>query len=438
MHCSPPNLRKNGYIIAIWLKKCETSGGGFRMNSEAIASALKTVSAGVIFAFLAGQAVMAASNNDYIWLHVDGKYIKTSPSANPPNQIFVAAGVAVDQESGATSRSADADATYIKGKGCNIVRFSINTLPKPQGCNTQYGTCDKAITQFIDPHVQSFKSHQLYVFFDEHEYFHSYNSGDSWMPNGAVWNSTQIQAWIDDWVTLATKYKDEPWVAGYELCNEPKGVSATVIRQAYMDCIKAIRQVDTKHIIFLGNDNYTHAMNMKEVWGAVSFKPDSLYNQVVFAFHEYTNAYDPSVVAPVLDTIQNSYNVPVFCTEFGPDITVGSPTAAQRQQFETDMFAMFKPRQIGWTIWHYMGGNGPDYTAAWYPAATDQASPIPKPGTINALITPTKSASSPGKENGMVYGISGKLYKNLLPRKKAASRLYRRHAPEGSFIDLQK
>ena len=409
------------------------------MFIEALKTNLMLARVGVmIFSFLAGQAIMAAAD-DYVWLHVDGKYIKTSPSANPPNQIFVAAGVAIDQESGATSRSADADATYIKGKGCNIVRFSINTLPKPQGCNTQYGTCDKAITSFIDPHVQSFKSHQLYVFFDEHEYFHSYNSGDSWMPNGAVWNSTQIQAWINDWVTLATKYKDEPWVAGYELCNEPKGVTATVIRQAYMDCITAIRKVDTRHIIFLGNDNYTHTVNMKEVWGAVSFKPDSLYNQVVFAFHEYTNAYNPSQVAPVLDTIQNTYNVPVFCTEFGPDITVGSPTAAQRQQFETDMFAMFKPRQIGWTIWHYMGGSGPDYTAAWYPAATDQASPIPKQGTAIAPVKPKAFSSSAVKGSGMHYGISGKLLKNGPPSKRAESNLYKRSvAPDGPDIDLQR
>jgi Cellulase (glycosyl hydrolase family 5) len=387
---------------------------------------------------VACQSAMAASN-DYLWLHVDGKYIKTSPSANPPNQIFVAAGVAIDQESGATSRSADADAAYVKGKGCNIVRFSINTLPKPQGCNTTYGTCANAITQFIDPHVQSFKSHQLYVFFDQHEYFHSYNSGDSWMPNGAVWDSTQIQAWINDWVTLATKYKDEPWVAGYELCNEPKSIGAAVIRQAYTKCIQAIRKVDAKHIIFLGNDNYTHAMNMKEVWGAVSFKPDTLYNQVVFSFHEYTNAYDPSVVAPVLDTIQNTYNVPVFCTEFGPDITVGSPSAAQRQQFETDMFAMFKPRHIGWTIWHYMGGNGPDYTAAWLPAVTDQASPIPLAGTLVKSAKQRVSSSTPAVSNSLTYGISGRLLKNSPSSKKDALKVHCREvAPNGPNIDLQK
>ena len=180
-------------------------------------------------------------------------------------------------------------------------------------------------------------------------------------------------------------------------------------------------------------------MTMKDVWGPVSFKPDSLYNQVVFAFHEYTNAYNPSQVAPVLDTIQATYNVPVFCTEFGPDITVGSPTAAQRQQFETDMFAMFKPRQIGWTIWHYMGGSGPDYTAAWYPAATDQASPIPKLGTAIAPVKPKAFSSSAVKGSGMHYGISGKLLKNGPPSKRAESNLYKRSvAPDGPDIDLQR
>jgi hypothetical protein len=120
----------------------------------------------------------------------------------------------MDQLSGQTSRTPEADAIWAKGKGCNIVRFSINTLPKPQGNNTAFGTCANALTQFIDPRIQAFKNHQLYVFLDQHEYFHAYNSGDSWMPNGALWDSTQIQAWINDWVTIAAKYKDEPWVAG--------------------------------------------------------------------------------------------------------------------------------------------------------------------------------------------------------------------------------
>lgn len=93
------------------------------------ASALTKVGAAAL-SVVACQSVMAASN-DYIWLHVDGKYIKTSPSANPPNQIFVAAGVAIDQESGATSRSADADAAYVKGKGCSIIKSCFHFMNIP-------------------------------------------------------------------------------------------------------------------------------------------------------------------------------------------------------------------------------------------------------------------------------------------------------------------
>ena len=157
----------------------------------------------------------------------------------------------------------------------------------------------------------------------------------------------------------------------------------------------------------------------------------------MFSFHEYTNAYDPSVVAPILDTIQNTYNVPVFCTEFGPDITVGSPTAAQRQQFETDMFAMFKPRHIGWTIWHYMGGNGPDYTAAWLPAVTDQASAIPLAGTLVKSAKQSVSSSTPAVSNNLTYGISGRLLKNSPSNKKDALNLHL-IAPNGPNIDFQK
>jgi len=150
------------------------------------------------------------------WLHVDGKYIKTSPSANPPNQIFVAAGVAIDQESGATSRSAETPMRPVfKGQGVNIVRFSINTSPAA-GCNTQYyAPGEKGLTSLSIRCTVVQKANQLYVFFDQHEYFHQLLIPAIVGSQRRGVESTQIQAWIkNDWVTLATKYKDEPWVAG--------------------------------------------------------------------------------------------------------------------------------------------------------------------------------------------------------------------------------
>ncbi|MGB7569627.1 MAG: hypothetical protein WBM07_17315, partial [Chitinivibrionales bacterium] len=62
------------------------------MFTEAPAMVSVTAKATImIFVAFAGQRVIAAAD-DYLWLHVDGKYIKTSPVADPPNQIFVAAG----------------------------------------------------------------------------------------------------------------------------------------------------------------------------------------------------------------------------------------------------------------------------------------------------------------------------------------------------------
>jgi hypothetical protein len=128
----------------------------------------------------------------------------------------------------------------------------------------------------------------------------------------------------------------------------------------------------------------------------------------------------------------------VFCTEFGPDITVGSPTAVQRQQFETDMFAMFKPRQIGWAIWHYMGGNGPDYTAAWTPAVLD-GSPIPKAGNSAIMTNAPSCVSHAAKANGKVYGVSGKLCADQASLKKEDAKRYGRlMKPDGAAVDLQR
>lgn len=62
-------------------------------------------------------------------------------------------------------------------------------------------------------------------------------------------------SWITDWVNIADRYKDRSVIAAYELANEgywaDGGGDPVSCRQAFKECISAIRQVDDKHILMI-------------------------------------------------------------------------------------------------------------------------------------------------------------------------------------------
>ncbi|OGS23396.1 MAG: hypothetical protein A2297_05085 [Elusimicrobia bacterium RIFOXYB2_FULL_48_7] len=257
-------------------------------------------------------------------------------------------------------------------------KLKVNTIRITTREEAYIDDVDAYMAKYVDPIISACKLYGIYAFIDAHNYFHEFLPSDDWLPRGPVWKKERVQKWADNWKKIADRYKDEPWVLGYELMNEPYDMDWNVTRDYYMQAIRAIREVDKKHIMLLGTCHFTHASVMEKTWGKVKFRPDEPYNQAVFAFHEYARADDPSDVAPVIDGILKKYNVPVYCTEFGAAETVSGLTLEDKRRFEQDMFAMFKTRQIGWTIWN-MIGTCPDikldYADIWQPALAEQASP---------------------------------------------------------------
>ncbi|OGS26049.1 MAG: hypothetical protein A2297_04430 [Elusimicrobia bacterium RIFOXYB2_FULL_48_7] len=292
-----------------------------------------------------------ASLDAAAWLHVDGRHIKDAAG-----NIFIPLGAAYIASDTIYGNPED-NLAWCKKVKINTIRISMRE-------EEAHEDVDAYITKHVDPIIQACKLYGIYAYLDQHNYFHEYTKEDTWLPQGDVWGKERVKVWADNWKKIAQRYKDEPWVLGYELLNEPYGMPGDQVQAYYMEALKAIREVDTKHIILLGTCDYTHTMKMKETWGDIKFKPDEPYNNVVFAFHEYTRAYDPMIAGPILDGIIKKYNVPVMCTEFGSDETVPGTTVDERRKFETDMFAMMKERQIGWSIWRLMG-TYPDITCRW-------------------------------------------------------------------------
>jgi len=53
------------------------------------------------------------------------------------------------------------------------------------------------------------------------------------------------------WEALVDRYRDNPYVAGYNPVNEPADSSGEVIGPFYQRLERAIRAVDSRHILFL-------------------------------------------------------------------------------------------------------------------------------------------------------------------------------------------
>jgi len=304
-----------------------------------------------------------ALQNEAAWLHVDGRYIKDGNG-----KIFIPAGAAYIASDTVYGNPRDIIAWCKKHK-INTVRLSMRL--------TVLDDYDKYMATYLEPVVEACKTYGVYVYFDMHGFFHEVKPTDTWLHTGPVFNDEDLQKWAGVWAKIAAKYKDEPWVLGYELMNEVYDMSGKQTSDYYIRGIKAIREVDKKHIIIVGTCYYTHASKLEETWARINFKPDEPYNQVLFSFHEYTQADDPVYVAPVLDKVMKRYNVPIMCTEFGSDPVVPTVTVDDRRKFEKDMFAMFARLQIGWSIWR-LQGTYPDikcnYEDIWLPALVEQAS----------------------------------------------------------------
>ena len=91
---------------------------------------------------------------------------------------------------------------------------------------------------------------------------------------------------------IAERYKDSPWIGGYDIINEPNygftgknlngcdEESNAPLRKFMVDVTKAIREVDQKHLIIIeGNCWGNNYKGIFPLWD----------NNLVLSFHKYWN-----------------------------------------------------------------------------------------------------------------------------------------------------
>ena len=336
------------------------------------------------------------ADDSHLWLKVKGRHIVTSESAKGGEQIFIPVGLGYARDVILPAQDEEV-MKFCRERGLNTIRLAFYTRFF-NNRDSEPLEIEEHIRNFILPVVLAAKRHNMYVILDDHGYFTAKVDEAKARETQSVprWSDAGFREWIRRWVKVADFFKDEPTVLGYELLNEPHDISPELTRQWYTRCLKAIRKIDRRHIILLGNCNWSHARAMERTWGTVASTVDAPYHNVVFTFHDYPEDNDPWVVDRYVTAFQKKHGVPVLCTEFGATHWNKSETVCRT--FISGMLTLFAKEKIGWMIWALgrlednprapynevdkVGMNPPRfdsvaYSDQWIPAARVMASPFP-------------------------------------------------------------
>jgi endoglucanase len=158
---------------------------------------------------------------------------------------------------------------------------------------------------------------------------------------------------------IAQRYKNEPWVAGYDLINESAEPTGEKLFPYYKRLRDAIRKIDPNHILFLEGDRYAAEFdNFTEVWDNVVY---TNHDYAAPGFGEYpgynnNRYYDKDTVEKdflVKSEFMFSHHAPIWVGEFGPVYTGNAKKDEMRYQVLKDQLAYYNKYKVSWCIWLY-------------------------------------------------------------------------------------
>jgi endoglucanase len=137
------------------------------------------------------------------------------------------------------------------------------------------------------------------------------------------------------WRKLAERYSREPWMGGYDILNETNWPFSepdnAPMLSLFREITKAIREVDTHHIIILeGNGWGNDYKGLTPPWDG----------NMVYSFHKYWTYNTPKVIE-FITTLRETYNVPVWLGESGEN----------SNSWFTNCIALCESQHIGWSWW---------------------------------------------------------------------------------------
>ncbi|TVX99858.1 glycosyl hydrolase family 18 protein [Cohnella terricola] len=210
------------------------------------------------------------------------------------------------------------DLDRIKDMGMNVIRVPILYLELMD----KYGNWRPDAWNKLDWLVKEAADRGIYTLLDLHGTFGAQNTFDN---SGEVnsdpqlWKNTTYQdRTVRLWEGIATHFKGNPAIAGYDLLNEPDRVGKQQLNQFYDRLYKAIRAIDPDHTIY---------MEAAWDWNQLSAPSQYGWTNVVYEMHYYAMQGNEAsswtaqnnLINGALQGMRNhqrDWNVPIFVGEF--------------------------------------------------------------------------------------------------------------------------
>jgi endoglucanase len=256
------------------------------------------------------------------------------------------------------------DAQYIHSLGLNLVRIPINYHLFEDDMNPR--VIKDSAFQYLDKVIDLCAKNKIYTIIDLHALPGSQNQhwhSDNPTHKAFFWQHKDFQDRVVIlWEAIAKRYKDQPWVAGYDVINEPADPSHEKLFPYYKRLRDAIIKIDPQHILFLEGDHY-----------AVDFdKFTEVWDNVVYTNHDYATPgfisggdYPGNTGSRYFDkdTLEHDFlrksefmfsrHVPLWVGEFGPVYTGIPEKDEMRYQILKDQLAYYNKYKVSWCIWLY-------------------------------------------------------------------------------------
>ena len=236
-----------------------------------------------------------------------------------------------------------ADIDFIASEGANTIRLPFNyKLFTDEDYMGQTGGKDGF--ERIDSVVSWCKANRLYLILDMHDCPGGQTGDNIDDGYGYPWlfeSEACQQLFCNIWREIAERYKNETTILGYELMNEPiahyfenKDSLYHLLQPLYQRAVKAIREVDTNHIILLGGAHWNSFFWMLD---------DTTYDdKLMYTCHRYGGPATREAITHYIH-FRDSTNRPMYMGEFGHN----------SDQWQRDFVQVLKTENIGYTFWPY-------------------------------------------------------------------------------------
>ena len=235
------------------------------------------------------------------------------------------------------------DIEFIASTGANTIRlpfhYKLFTDEDYMGLSAEQDGFAR-----IDSVVNWCRDNHLYLILDMHDAPGGQTGDNIDDSYGYPWlfeSEESQQLFCDIWQRIAERYKNEPVILGYELINEPIAPYFETVDELnakleplHKRAVKAIREVDTNHIILLGAAQWNSNFSV--------FHDASYDDKIMYTCHRYGGDATAEAIHSYI-AFRDSVNLPMYMGEIGHNT----------MKWQASFREVMEANNIGWTFWPY-------------------------------------------------------------------------------------